>query len=70
MEVWTDIRERVASGKVSKRAILRETGMHWLTLKKIVTHSEPPGYRLRKARPQPKLGPYQDTLTKPCSTDP
>lgn len=27
-------------------------------------------YRLRQARPQPKLGPYQDTLTKPCSTDP
>ena len=34
MEDWTDIRERVASGMVSKRAILRETGMHWLTLKK------------------------------------
>ena len=41
MEDWTDIRERVASGKVSKRAILRETGMHWKTLKKILTHSEP-----------------------------
>ena len=52
MEDWTDIRERVASGKVSKRAILRETGMHWKTLKKILTHSEPPGYRLRQARPQ------------------
>ena len=37
--------------------ILRETGMHWLTLKKILTHSEPPGYRLRKARPKQKLGP-------------
>jgi hypothetical protein len=34
MEDWTDIRERVAAGKVSKRAILRETGMHWLTLKR------------------------------------
>jgi len=49
MEDWTDIRERVASGKVSKRAILRETGMHWKTLKKILTHSEPPGYRLRQS---------------------
>ena len=57
MEDWTDIRERVASGKVSKRAILRETGMHWKTLKKILTHSEPPGYRLRQARPKQKLGP-------------
>lgn len=27
IEDWTDIRTGVASGKVSKRAILRETGM-------------------------------------------
>ena len=39
MEDWTDIREQVASGKVSKRANLRETGMHWKTLKKVLTHS-------------------------------
>jgi DNA replication protein DnaC len=43
MDDWTDIRERVLAGKVSKREILRETGMHWLTLKKLLTHSEPPG---------------------------
>ena len=59
LEDWTDIREGVAGGKVSKRAILRVTGMHWKTLKKILTHSEPPGYRLHQARPQQKLGPYQ-----------
>jgi len=35
--------------------ILRETGMHWEKL--FPTHSEPPGYRLRKARPKQKLGP-------------
>ena len=66
MEDWTDIRERVIAGKVSKRAILRETGMHWLTLKKILTHSEPPGYRLRKARPKQKLGPYQERISQLC----
>ena len=43
MEDWADMRERVASGKVSKRAILRDTGMHWLTLQKILRHSRPPG---------------------------
>ena len=69
MEDWTDIRERVASGKVSKRAILRETGMHWLTLKKILTHSEPPGYRLRQARPQQKLGPYQERIEQILKED-
>ena len=29
MEVWTDIRERVASGKVSKRAILHDLHAHY-----------------------------------------
>ncbi len=39
--------------------------MHWKTLKKILTHSEPPGYRQRKARPQQKLGPYQERIEPP-----
>ena len=69
MEDWTDMRERVASGKVSKRAILRETGMHWKTLKKILTHTEPPGYRLRKARPKQKLGPYQERIDQILKED-
>ena len=69
MEDWTDIRERVLAGDVSKREILRETGMHWLTLKKILTHSEPPGYRLRKARPKQKLGPYQERIEQILKED-
>ncbi len=36
--------------------------MHRLTLKKVLTQSEPPGYRQRKARPQQKLGPYQERI--------
>ena len=69
MELWTDIRERVAGGKVSKRQILRETGMHWLTLKKILTHSEPPGYRRRKPRPAQKLGPYRARIEQILKED-
>ena len=53
MADWADIRRRVLVEGVSKRQILRETGMHWLTLKKILTHPEPPGYRQRPARPKP-----------------
>lgn len=58
MEDWTEIRRRVLAGDVSRRQILRETGMHWLTLKKILEHSEPPGYRQHQQRPKKKLGPY------------
>ena len=58
MRWWTEIRRQVLVEGVSKREILRQTGMHWRTLEKVLTHSEPPGYRLRSARPRLKLGPF------------
>jgi len=45
MEHWADIRRRVLIEGTSKRQVLRETGMHWKTLKKILENSTPPGYR-------------------------
>jgi transposase len=62
MQMWTQIRRRVLVEGESKRQILRETGLHWKTLEKILTFSEPPGYRLKAVRPQPKLGPYLDRI--------
>ena len=44
-EQWPSIRRRVLREGVSKPQILRETGMHWGTLKKILAHPSPPGYR-------------------------
>lgn len=58
MEQWESIRRRVLVEGVSKRQILRETGMHWQTLEKILAHSTPPGYRARVARKKPKLGEF------------
>jgi transposase len=58
MERWCEIRRRVLVEGVSKREILRETGLHWRTLEKILAHSKPPGYRMKKTRPKPKLGPF------------
>ena len=37
MKQWNEIRHRVLIQGVSKRQILRETGMHWTTLDKILT---------------------------------
>ncbi len=62
MEQWAAIRRRVLREGVSKRQILRETGMHWTTLEKILTHSAPPGYRLQQLRDKPKLGPFVDRI--------
>ena len=69
MEQWADIRRRVLQEGVSKRQILRETGMHWLTLDKILTHSRPPGYRMEELRGRPKLGRYVDRVRDILQSD-
>ena len=45
---WAEIRRRVLVDGVSKRQILRETGMHWTTLEKILRHSDPPERKGRR----------------------
>ena len=61
MEQWLEIRKRVLREGVSKRQILRETGMHWTTLEKILQHSSPPEYQPTQAPDKPKIGPYLET---------
>jgi len=58
MEQWADIRRRVLIEGISRRQILRETGLHWKTLKKILENSAPPGYRQAQPRAKKKLGPH------------
>ena len=55
MQLWADIRRRVLVENVSKRPILRETGMHWRTLEKVLANPEPSGYRAKAPRGRPKL---------------
>ncbi|MDI9433141.1 MAG: IS21 family transposase, partial [Planctomycetota bacterium] len=62
MEQWLEIRRRVLREGVSKRQILRETGMHWGTLKKILAHPSPPGYRRSRSVQKPKIDPYLDRI--------
>ncbi len=69
MKKWADIRFQVLREEKSKRSVLRETGMHWTTLEKILEHSEPPGYRLSKARPKPKIGPFLDRIADILESD-
>jgi transposase len=69
MDQWTDIRFRVLRHKESKRKVLRETGMHWRTLEKILQHSEPPGYTLKRERPKPKIGPFLDRIADILESD-
>jgi transposase len=69
MDWWTKIRLEVLRGERKKREILREEGIHWETLKKILKYSEPPGYRLKEARPKPKIGPYLERIAQIIEED-
>jgi hypothetical protein len=42
MEFWSELRRRVLTGELTKRAALREYDIHWDTLTKILEHEEPP----------------------------
>lgn len=54
---------------VSRRQIQRETGLHWKTLKKVLEHGSPPGYRQVKARPKRKLGPHEEWIKRVLEED-
>ena len=69
MEQWSEIRRRVLVEGVSRRQVLRETGMHWQTLKKILEHSQPPGYRQARTRTRQKLGPYMGRIEQILKED-
>ncbi len=57
MDRWTEIRKKVLVEGVSKRQVMEEEGIHWETLKKILAHSKPPGYRKnRGSGPSRRLG--------------
>jgi len=58
MELWSEVRRRVLTGELTKRAARREYHLHWDTLTKILQNEEPPGYRKRKERKKPILGPF------------
>jgi hypothetical protein len=55
MEIWSEIRREVLTGALSKRAAIAKYGIGWHTLKKMLAHDEPPGYRQAKHRPKHKL---------------
>ena len=69
MEEWLRIRQRVIVEGVSKRHILRETGMHWRTLEKMLALSRPPGYRRKAAYAQPKIGSYLGRIAEILDQD-
>jgi transposase len=69
MDNWAEIRRRVLVDGLGKRAACREYGIHWDTLRKILEHPEPPGYRRTAPRPRPKLDPLLPVIDQILETD-
>ena len=69
MEWWTKVRLEVSRDGKKKREVLRDEGIGWETLKKILTHSEPPGYRLKEPRPKLKIGAYLERIAQILEED-
>jgi transposase len=69
MELWTEIRRRVLTGELSKRAACREYELHFKTLQKILEHDEPPGYRKTKPRARPVIEPFLEIIHQILETD-
>ena len=69
MDHWLRIRQQVLVDGVSRREIIRQTGMHWQTLQKILTHSSPQGYQRTKPVEKPKIGPFLDRIKQILEAD-
>ena len=68
MKQWTRVRQKVLREKQSKRSVMREEGLHWETLEKMLAHSQPPGYR-RKKRRERKIDPYVSWIEEVLKAD-
>src|SRR5258708_20260550 len=69
MEFWKEVRRRVLTKELSKRAACEEYGLGWHTLQKILAHDEPPGYRQSQPREKRKLAPFLPIIQQILADD-
>jgi transposase len=64
VEAYEEIRKAYFVKKWSIRRISREMHHCRRTIRKALEHAEPPGYRQRKVRQKPVLGPYEERIAE------
>ena len=69
MEHWAEIRRRILVDGQSKRSVCREFKIYWDTLQKILSHTQPPGYRRTTPRARPKLDPFLPVIHQILEAD-
>ena len=68
MEQWARVRRKVLVDGESKRSVMSAEGLHWETLQKMLSHSQPPGYRLVKPRGR-KIEPHVEWVRRVLESD-
>jgi transposase len=68
MEQWARVRRKVLIEKRSKRSVMKEEGLHWETLQKMLAHSRPPGYR-RVNKKVRKIDPHREWVQGVLDSD-
>ncbi len=68
MNIWTEIRLAVSSGRMSMREAARTYNLNWRTIRKVMDHPEPPGYR-RIRRRKRKIDPFLAILHQIIESD-
>ena len=58
MQLWNEVRRAVLVDGVSQTQACQQFNIHSDTLKRILAHSEPPGYQRSKPREKPKIEPF------------
>ncbi|QDU21868.1 hypothetical protein [Urbifossiella limnaea] len=69
MELWAEIRRRVLTGEISKRQACRVYHIHWATLRKVLAHEEPPGYRRTRPPRRPTIEPVLPIIRQILADD-
>jgi transposase len=69
MEFWKEVRRQVLTNELSQRAACKKYGLGWHTLKKILAHAEPPGYRVSQPRLKRKLEPFLPIIQQILADD-
>jgi len=68
MEQWARVRRKVLVDGESKRSVMSAEGLHWETLQKMLSHSQPPGYRRVKPRGR-KIEPHVEWVRRVLESD-
>ena len=67
---WYDLVRRLFYREgLSKHEISRRTGLHRVTINKMLLYARPPGYRLKRPRRKSKLGPFLGIIDRILADD-